>query len=97
MKPQFITQNELSRETGVPVSRINAAVEAGLVTPAGRAGTHKHSPVIFNREDLPAITATLTSSRPKASIAGRARHTCKNAAEVLAKAEAFFRAQEESR
>ena len=65
MKPQFITLNELSREAGLPVSRINAAVEAGVIVPAGRAGTHNHSPVLFRAGDLPQLKAALCGAAYK--------------------------------
>ena len=55
----FITQNELSRIVGVPASRITAAVEAGLIQPAGRGGSHSHSPVLFRTEDVPKIRTIL--------------------------------------
>jgi hypothetical protein len=97
MKNQFISQNELSREAGVPVSRVTAAVEAGLIAPAGRAGTHKHSPVIFLREDVPALVATLTTNSAKACATPRAGHSCASTTEVLEKAAALAKAREEAR
>jgi hypothetical protein len=97
MKPQFITQNELSREAGIPVSRITAAVEGGIIVPAGRAGTHKHSPVIFLREDVPGLVATLTTNTAKACATTRGGHSCTSPSEVLEKAAALAKAQEEAK
>lgn len=96
MKTQFISQNELSREAGVPVSRVTAAVESGLIQPAGRAGTHKHSPVVFNSEDLPQLKeALLTGVSFKASAGSQKGHKCRSAAEVKAKHAAIQRAAQE--
>ena len=98
MKPttQFLTQNEIAREAGVPVSRLTAAIEAGLIQPAGRAGTHKHSPVIFSRDDLPRLKdALLGGLCMKGSALGHS-HQCASATDVRAKHAALVRATEEA-
>ncbi len=94
---QFLTLAELSRETGVPASRIQAAVEGGLIHPAGRAGSHTNSPIIFDVGQLEEIKAYLAAGfRPQACATETPKpHTCRNAAEVRAKAEALARARQE--
>ena len=68
---KFTTLAELTREAGIPASRIIAAVEAGLVTPAGRAGRHPNSPIIFLSADVASIIETLKATgRMKASQGG---------------------------
>ena len=97
MKTTFLTQAELSRLAGVPASRITASVEAGIIQPAGRAGSHKHSPVVFNSEDLPQLKeALLTGVSFKASAGSqKSPHKCRSAAEVKAKHAAIQRAAQE--
>ena len=98
MKTTFLTQAELSRLAGVPASRITASVEAGIIQPAGRAGSHKHSPVVFNSEDLPQLKeALLAGVSFKASAGSQKSHKCRSAAEVKAKHAAIQRAVEEGK
>jgi hypothetical protein len=59
---KFISLAELSREAGIPASRIQAAVEAGLIQTAGRAGRHPNSPILFLGADVASIKATLSES-----------------------------------
>ena len=94
---KFITLAELSREAGVPASRIQSAVEAGLVTAAGRAGRHPNSPIVFLAADVHSIISTLQATgRIKATATKRPAHRCTNAAEVRAKAAALGRARQEA-
>ena len=96
---KFATLAEVSREAGVPASRIQAAVEAGIVTPAGRAGSHPNSPIIFLAADVPSIIDALkVTGRMKAFAATpRPPHQCRNAGEVRAKAEALNRARRDTK
>ena len=65
---KFISLAELSREAGIPTSRIIAAVEEGLIQPAGRAGRNPNSPIIFLSADVANIVETLaTAGRMKAT------------------------------
>ena len=95
---KFTTLAELTREAGIPASRIIAAVEAGLVTPAGRAGRHPNSPIIFLSADVASILETLKATgRMKASFtAPRPAHRCRTTADIIAKGEALKRAQGEA-
>lgn len=90
----FITLNELSRAAGVPVSRINAAITAGVITPAGRAGGGQNAAIIFSAEEVQRLVAAL-----KTGIYARAgtspKHRCKTPAEILSKADALSRASQE--
>ena len=93
---KFLTLAELSREAGVPASRIQASVEAGLIQAAGRAGRHPNSPIVFLSDDVPGIISTLKATgRIKATATTRPPHQCTNAAEVRAKAQALSRAKQE--
>jgi hypothetical protein len=94
---KFISLAELSREAGIPASRIQAAVEAGLIQPAGRAGRHPNSPIIFLSADVARIVETLaTTGRMKAvAIAPRPAHRCHNSADIREKAAALAHAQQE--
>jgi hypothetical protein len=95
---KFISLAELSREAGIPASRIQAAVEAGLIQPAGRAGRHPNSPIIFLSADVASIVETLTTAgRMKATAtAPRPPHRCRNAADILEKGAALARAKQEA-
>ena len=95
---KFISLAELSREAGIPASRIQAAVEAGLIQPAGRAGRHPNSPIIFLSADVASIVETLaTTGRMKAvAIAPRPAHRCRNTADILEKGAALARAKQEA-
>lgn len=93
---QFLSQNEVAREVGVPANRITAAVEAGLISPAGRAGNHKHAPVIFSREDLPRLKDALLGGISMKACAHGNPHQCKSAADVRAKHGAIIRAAREA-
>ena len=95
---KFISLAELSREAGIPASRIQAAVEAGLIQPAGRAGRHPNSPIIFLSADVASIVETLaTAGRMKAvTIAPRPAHRCRNTADILEKGLALARAKQEA-
>jgi len=64
MSKTFYTASELSRELGLPVSRITQAVESGLILADGRAGFNKNSPLIFDADRLETIRAILTADRP---------------------------------
>ena len=94
---KFITLAELAREAGIPASRVTAAVEAGLIQPAGRAGRHPNSPIVFLAADVPNIIEALkTAGRIKAAaIVPRPPHICRDTSEVLAKAAALSKAREE--
>ena len=93
---KFTTASELAREAGIPASRITAAVEAGLIHPAGRAGRHPNSPIVFLAADVPAIIEALKASgRMKATAtAPRPAHHCRDTSEVLEKAQALNRARQ---
>jgi hypothetical protein len=96
MKTSFLTQNEVARQAGVPASRITSAIEAGILTPAGRAGNHKHAPVVFLESELENIIATLQATgRVKASATTRPPHRCRNTADIIQKGEALIRAKRE--
>jgi hypothetical protein len=90
--PTFLTLNEVSRHTGQPPSRVSAALDAGLITAAGRAGAHKAAAVIFNSEQLPSIAAALASGSP----APRAIAQSANPLQVIEKFEALTRAAQEA-
>lgn len=96
---KFTTLAELAREAGIPASRITAAVEAGLIQPAGRAGRHPNSPIIFLSADVASIVETLaTAGRIKATAsAPRPAHRCRTTAEILEKGAALARAKGESK
>lgn len=90
----FTTLNELSRSAGVPVSRITAAITAGVITPAGRAGAGQNAAIIFCQDDVPRLVAALkTGIYAKAGTSHT--HRCKTPAEVLEKANALSRASQE--
>ena len=80
----------------MPANRITAAVEAGLISPAGRAGNHKHAPVIFSREDLPRLKDALLGGISIKACAHGNPHQCKSAADVRAKHGAIIRAAREA-
>jgi hypothetical protein len=93
---KFITLAELSREAGVPASRIQASVEAGLIQAAGRAGRHPNSPIVFLSSDVPGIIETLKATgRIKATATSRPPHRCRNTADIIQKGEALIRAKQE--
>jgi len=92
----FLTLNELSRSAGVPASRVNAAVEAGLISPAGRAGSNKNSPLIFSSEDLPRLKDALLSGITMKGCSTSTGFKCESAADVRAKHAAMIRATEEA-
>lgn len=97
MNPLFITQNELAREISVPVSRITAAIESGIISPAGRAGNHKHSAIVFDRADIERIAAAIRmSGRARATATATKPHICRDADEVRAKAAALSKARKEA-
>ena len=93
---KFTTLAELARDAGIPASRITAAVEAGLIQPAGRAGRHPNSPIVFLTADVPAIIEALKASgRMKAAAtAPRPAHHCRTTSEVVEKAAALNRARQ---
>jgi hypothetical protein len=95
--PKFISATELSRECGCSVGKIIAAVEAGLLTPAGRAGGHKSAAIIFERTQLPDIIAALTIGARASIKAPRPSHICRDTADVAEKAAALAKAQEEAK
>ena len=93
---KFITLAELSREAGVPASRIQAAVEQGLIQAAGRAGRHPNSPIVFLVADVTGIVETLKATgRIKATATTRPPHRCRNTADIIQKGEALIRAKQE--
>jgi hypothetical protein len=93
---KFITLAELSREAGVPASRIQAAVEQGLIQAAGRAGRHPNSPIVFLSADVHGIVETLKATgRIKATATTRPPHRCRNTADIIQKGEALIRAKQE--
>jgi late competence protein required for DNA uptake (superfamily II DNA/RNA helicase) len=93
---KFITLAELSREAGVPASRIQASVETGLIQAAGRAGRHPNSPIVFFSTDVPAIIETLKATgRIKATATTQPPHRCRNTADIIQKGEALIRAKQE--
>lgn len=94
---KFITLSEMSREAGIPASRIQAAVEAGVLNPAGRAGRHPNSPIVFLAADVPSIIETLKATGRIKAQAPRPAHQCRDIAEVSAKAAAIRRAKEDAR
>ena len=55
----FITLSELSRTTGQPVSRLNAAIQGGQLIPDGKAGASANAPVIFRADRLESIKAVI--------------------------------------
>ena len=93
---KFTTLAELARDAGIPASRITAAVEAGLIQPAGRAGRHPNSPIVFLAAEVPNIIEALkTAGRIKAAAtAPRPAHHCRDTSEVLEKAAALNRARQ---
>ena len=95
---KFISLAELSREAGFPASRIQAAVEAGLIQPAGRAGRHPNSPIIFLSADVASILEALKATgRIKAGVtAPRPAHRCRTTADISEKGEALKRAKGEA-
>ncbi len=96
---KFISASELSREVGCSVGKILNAVESGVLTPAGRSGNSRNAAMIFMRDDIASIKATLDAvGRFKAvATAPRPAHRCRNTADVLEKGEALARAKQEAR
>jgi hypothetical protein len=102
MQPKFISATELSRECGCSVGKIINAVESGMLTPAGRCGSHKHAAIIFMKDDLPDIMSALAiadlAGGAQASIkAPRQTHICGDAAEIRMKAASLHQALEEAK
>lgn len=97
MTKQFITQSELSREARVPVNRIQAAVEVGLIAPVGRAGNYRHAPMIFEAADLPRLIEALQTgvSFRAGSKTEHIPHRCQNPGEVMQKYHALQQAARE--
>ena len=95
---KFISASELSREVGCSVGKILNAVETGVLTPAGRSGNSRNAAMIFMRDDIASIKATLDAvGRFKAvAIAPRPAHRCRNAADILEKGAALARAKQEA-
>lgn len=94
---KFISASEIARQAGCSVGKVTAAVEAGILTPAGRAGNHRTAAMIFMREDLETLLAVLrVDAKAKATPVANRTHICKNAAEVRAKAAALGRARMEA-
>ena len=95
--PKFVSASELARLAGCSVGKITAAVEAGLLQPAGRAGNHKTAAMIFMRDDLDNLLTALRlggQARAVASIP-RPAHQCRDTDEVRAKAQALQHARQE--
>lgn len=92
---KFISASELARQAGCSVGKVTAAVEAGILTPAGRAGNHRTAAMIFMREDLETLLAVLrVDAKAKATPVATNTHTCKTPSEVLEKAAALNRARQ---
>ena len=89
---RFLTASETAREIKVPVSQVLAAVEAGSLVPAGRAGSSKNAAILFLASDLPAIRAAIESG----AAAAMRPHLCRSAGDVREKGEAFRRASSEN-
>lgn len=97
-QPKFISASELSRVANCSVGKITAAVEAGILTPAGRAGSHRTAAMIFMREDIDTLLAVLrVDAKAKATPAPTRTHICGNAAEVRMKAAALTQARREAK
>ena len=93
---KFISASELSREVGCSVGKILNAVESGVITPAGRAGNSSNAALIFLRDNIDTIKATLEcTGRFKASASPTQPHRCQTPAEVLEKAQALSLALKE--
>jgi hypothetical protein len=90
---KFISASELSREVGCSVGRITAAVESGIITPAGRAGISKNAAVVFLRDDIAAIKSALEAAGKFKAVAHTPRppHICRTTEEVIQKAQALIR------
>jgi len=93
---KFISASELSRELGCSPGKILNAVESGIIAAAGKAGNSRNAAMIFLRDDISSIKATLEcTGRFKASASTTFPHRCKTPSEVLEKAAALSRALEE--
>jgi hypothetical protein len=92
---KFISASELSREVGCSVGKILSAVESGVLTPAGKAGNSRNAAMIFMRDDVASIKATLDAvGRFKAvAITPRPAHRCRNTSDILEKGAALARAK----
>jgi len=89
----FLTAAELSRRTGIPSGRILAAVEAGHLIPAARAGQFKNSPILFLEADASRIKAALEEG---STTSPTTHHLCRSAEEVRQKHAAIARAMKEA-
>jgi hypothetical protein len=96
MIAKFISATELAREAGCSVGKVIAAVEAGILTPAGRAGGHKSAAMIFERSQLETHLAALRFGGKAKAQASRPVHACRDAAEIREKASALAQARREA-
>lgn len=97
MNSKFLSATQLAREAGCSVGKITAAVEAGILTPAGRSGTHATAAIIFERKDLETILAALRFGAKAKAAAKPAPHRCASASDIVAKATALATAIRERR
>jgi hypothetical protein len=98
--PTYLTCAETARELGVPVSRIHNAIASGAISPAGRAGSHRHAPVIFSRDDLHEIQTALrmgATAKASASREGLPASYSQNTEQVMEKFHALQRAIKETK
>jgi len=86
---KFLSASEVAREAGCSVGKVTAAVEAGILTPAGRSGTHATAAIIFERRDLETLLAALRFGTKAQASAKPAPHRCTSAADIVAKASAL--------
>ena len=60
----YHTASELGRALSVPVTRITAALESGMITADGRAGSNKNAAFIFASSRLEEIKDALNGGTP---------------------------------
>lgn len=97
MNSKFLSASELAREAGCSVGKVTAAVQAGILNPAGRSGTHATAAIIFERRDLERLlTALRLGSKVQAS-AKSGPHRCTTASDIVAKAAALATAIKDRR
>ena len=98
IETKFISASELARQAGCSVGKVTAAVEAGILTPAGRAGNHRTAAMIFMREDLETLLAVLrVDAKAKATPVATRTHTCNTPGEIRMKAAALNQASREAK
>ena len=87
----YLTGSELCRALNIPQSRLNAALDAGIIAADGRAGNASNSAIIFAFDRLGAIKAALATGTPATK-----PEALRDIAEVSAKAAAIHRAKKEA-